>query len=208
VSAERRPPFLGPPEPRLDYRGPVRLFVAAYPPASACDDLEAQLAGLAVSKAAADGVNTRLAPRPTWHVTLAFLGEVGDARAPAAATAVEQAADGPPLTLRLAGGGRFGRDRFTVLWTGVEGDGLEVLSSRVRRELKKAKLPYDDRPFRPHLTLARPGDQLGPEAIEADRAVLAAYRGPSWPVTEIRLMRSHLGPQPSYDRLGGWPLGL
>ena len=185
----------------------MRLFVAAYPPASACDDLEQRLADLAVSRAAADGVNTRLARRETWHVTLAFLGEVDDGRAPAAATAIERAADGPPLELRLAGGGRFGRGRFTVLWAGVEGDGLDVVSRRVRRELKKAKLPYDDRPYRPHLTLARPGDRLDPEAVEADRALLAAYRGPSWPVTELLLMRSHLGPHPSYDRLGGWPLG-
>jgi RNA 2',3'-cyclic 3'-phosphodiesterase len=185
----------------------VRLFVAVYPPATACDDLEAELAGLAVAKAAAEGVDTHLARREIWHVTLVFLGGVADERAPAAATAIEQAADGPPLKLRLAGGGRFGRDRFTVLWAGVEGDGLEVLAQRVRRELKKAKLPYDDRPFRAHLTVARPGDTLGPEAIEADRALLAAYRGPSWPVAEVRLMRSHLGPQPAYDRLGGWPLG-
>jgi 2'-5' RNA ligase len=185
----------------------VRLFVAAYPPGSACDDLEDRLAGLAVTRAAEGGVNTRLAHRETWHVTLAFLGEVGDERAPGAATAVERAADSPPLKLRLAGGGRFGRGRFTVLWAGVEGDGLDVLSQRVRRELKRARLPYDDRPFRPHLTVARPGDKLDPEAVEADRALLADYRGPSWPVTEIQLVRSHLGPRPSYDRIGGWPLG-
>jgi 2'-5' RNA ligase len=43
--------------------------------------------------------------------------------------------------------------------------------------------------------------------VDADRDLLAAYQGPSWPVAEIRLMRSHLGPQPVYDRLAGWPLG-
>jgi 2'-5' RNA ligase len=184
----------------------VRLFVAAYPPASACDDLEERLAGLAVARAAASGVNTRLARRETWHVTLAFLGDVDDERAAAAAEAVQRAAAGPPVELRLAGGGRFGRGRFTVLWAGVSGDGLDDLSRRVRRELRKSRVPYDNRPFRPHLTVARPGDKLDRDAIEADRAVLAAYRGPAWPITEVRLMRSHLGPRPTYDRLGGWPL--
>jgi 2'-5' RNA ligase len=186
------------------------LFVAAYPPEYACDDLSAQLDGLAVSKAQADGADIRLARRETWHVTLAFLGEVADGRAPDAAAAVERSAVGPPVTLRLAGGGRFGRDRSTVLWVGVEGDGLGTLTQRVRHELKKAKISYDERPFRPHLTIARPGDQLDPAVIEADREILAAYRGPSWPITEIRLMRSRLGPagtaRPAYERLAGWPL--
>lgn len=184
----------------------MRLFVAAYPPASVCDDLEERLAGLAVSRAAAAGVNTRLARRETWHVTLAFLGEVGDERVSDAAAAVERAAVGPPPELRLTGGGRFGRGQFTVLWVGVAGDGLDDLARRVRRELKKTTIPYDHRPFRPHLTVARPGDKLDRAAIEADRALLAGYRGPSWPVAEVRLMRSHLGPRPTYDRIGGWPL--
>lgn len=180
--------------------------MAAYPPAFAGDDLQERLAGLAVTRAGASGVNTRLARRETWHVTLAFLGEVADERAAEAAEAVQRAAAGPPLELRLAGGGRFGRGRFTVLWVGVAGDGLDELARRVRRELKKARIPYDNRPFRPHLTVARPGDKLGRDAIEADRESLAGYRGPAWPITEIRLMRSHLGPHPTYDRLGGWPL--
>lgn len=192
---------------RLRYRAAVRLFVAAYPPASACDDLASRIDGLAVSKAYAEGVNTRLARRETWHVTLAFLGEVADDRAPAAAAALERAAAGPPVTLRLGGGGRFGRGRFTILWVGVRGDGLDGLARRVRHELRKARIAYDHRPFRPHLTVARPGDKLDRAAIEADRELLAAYDGPAWPVTEIRLMRSHLGPQPAYDRLAGYPLG-
>ncbi|MEV6847958.1 RNA 2',3'-cyclic phosphodiesterase [Actinoplanes sp. NPDC051411] len=185
----------------------MRLFVAAYPPEPACDDLSSRLDTLAVSKAQADGVNTRLAPRDTWHVTLAFLGEIADDRAPLAATALERAAVSPPIILRLAGGGRFGRGRSTVLWVGVEGDGLDGLARRVRHELRKTKISYDDRPFRPHLTVARPGDQLDDEVIEADRSALAAYEGPSWPIAEIRLMRSHLGPQPVYERVAGYPLG-
>jgi 2'-5' RNA ligase len=170
----------------------MRLFVAAYPPASACDDLSERLVGLPV------------APRATWHVTIAFLGEVADLRAPSAAEALERAAVGPPVTLRLAGGGSFGRGRSTVLWAGVEGDGLDGLARRVRHELRKTRIPYDDRPFRPHLTVARPGDEPAGAAI---RSVLSAYAGPSWPVTEVRLMRSHLGPEPVYDRIAGYPLG-
>jgi 2'-5' RNA ligase len=175
----------------------MRLFVAAYPPPEACDHLAACLAGLNVTKAGA-----RLARRETWHVTLAFLGEVGDDQAPVAAAALDRVAADPPM-LRLSGGGRFGRGRFTVLWVGVGGEreALIKLSRQVRRSLKKDRLRYDDRQFKPHLTIARPGDRVDRAGIEADRQVLAAYAGPEWPVRSIELMRSHLGPEPTYERL-------
>jgi 2'-5' RNA ligase len=189
----------------------VRLFVAAYPPDEACDDLAGRLAGLHVSRAAAAGVNTRLARRETWHVTLAFLGEVADERAPRATAALERAVatrPADPLTLRLAGGGRFGRGRFTILWVGVDGDrdGLVGLARRVRRELKRERLPHDDRPFKPHLTVARPGDRIERADVEADRAALAGYAGPAWPVRTLELVRSHLGPTPRYERVASFPL--
>jgi 2'-5' RNA ligase len=175
----------------------MRLFVAAYPPPVACDHLAGCLAALNVTKAGA-----RLARRETWHVTLAFLGELADERAPAAVAALDRVVADPPV-LRLAGGGRFGRGRFTVLWVGVGGqrEALGQLSRQVRRSLKKDRLPYDDRQFKPHLTIARPGDRVDRAGIEADRQVLAGYAGPEWPVRSIELMRSHLGPKPSYERL-------
>ena len=185
----------------------MRLFVAAYPPPAACDDLAECLAGLNVTMAAARGVNTRLARRDTWHLTLAFLGEVDDEKAPRAVGALERVAADPPR-LRLTGGGRFGRSRFTVLWVGVGGERepLIGLARQVRRELKRNRLPFDDRQFKPHLTVARPGDRLDRAEIEADRQALSQYAGPEWPVRTIELIRSHLGPAPTYERLASRPL--
>jgi 2'-5' RNA ligase len=188
----------------------MRLFVAVYPPAAACDDLEQRLAGLNIAIAAGQGVNTRLARRETWHVTLGFLGEVAEERLPDVHTAVGRAVDrwhvdGPPR-LRLAGGGRFGRGRFTLLWVGVEGEALAGLARQVRRELKRARLPFDDKPFKPHLTVARPGDRLDRAAVDADRAALAEYQGPAWPAETMELVRSHLGPKPWYEHLDVWRL--
>ncbi|MEV0394495.1 2'-5' RNA ligase family protein [Polymorphospora rubra] len=110
--------------------------------------------------------------------------------------------------LRLAGGGRFGRGRFTVLWVGLDGDvdALALVSDAVRTELTRARVPYDRRPLRPHLTLARPGERLTRAAVNADLVELAGYVGPWWPLAEMVLMRSHPGPRPTYDRLGSWPL--
>src|SRR5690554_3666775 len=94
----------------------VRLFVAIYPPEPALDELAGAVRKLKLGSAAAEGTNVRLTVRPLWHVTVAFLGDVADERAPAAAAALQEGVarwGGAPLELNLAGGGRFGRGRFT-----------------------------------------------------------------------------------------------
>jgi 2'-5' RNA ligase len=166
--------------------------------------LAAVVAETHLGRAEAVGVNVRLIPRDRWHLTLAFLGEVDPDRVPDAQDALGKAvagwqAGGPRL--RLAGGGRFGRGRFTIVWTGVAGEVAAVtdLSKAVRRQLKRARLPFDPKPFRPHLTLARPSGRLSPTEVAADLATLHGYQGPPWTVDELRLVRSHLGPNPVYE---------
>jgi RNA 2',3'-cyclic 3'-phosphodiesterase len=143
-----------------------------------------------------------------WHLTLLFLGAVPPADVPplveAAASAVAAA---PPMTLRLAGGGRFGSlRRPQVAWAGLEGDvgPLVELAGRLTAVARKLGLPVEDRPFRPHLTVGRwpprrPADGTLPER-------LAGYAGPAWPVTEVRLMESRLGATPRHDVVASWPL--
>ena len=120
----------------------------------------------------------------------------------AAATAVAAA---PPMTLQLAGAGRFGSSRRPqVFWVGLDGDvrALTELAGRLAAAARALRLPVEDRPFRAHLTLGRwrprrPADGGLP-------ARLADYRGPGWPVTEVRLLESHLGPDPRYEALASW----
>ena len=180
----------------------MRLFVAIDPPPDALDDLADFTAQLGVVKA-----GVRVTGRHLWHVTLAFLGEVPEERLPAAIAALDAAAPGQERpVLRIAGGGRFGRGKFTVMWAGIEGD-LRALRLAVGKQLRRARLPYDDKRFHPHLTLARPGDRRTREEVDADVAVLSGYRGTQWTVRAITLMRSHLGPKPVYEPLHVAPLG-
>jgi 2'-5' RNA ligase len=180
----------------------VRLFVAAYPSAAALDDLAIQIDTLHVGRAADNGINARLAARALWHVTVAFLGDVDDKRSDAAVVALDRAAGecGSAPTLRLAGGGTFGRGNFVTLWVGLAGDvaDLQSLAGTVRAKFRRAHVPFDRKPFRPHLTLARPGRRLPAEQIAADVEALATYAGPSWPVTELVLVQSHQGPNPTH----------
>jgi 2'-5' RNA ligase len=180
----------------------VRLFVAVDPPDDAQDHLAEVTAGLAVVRAGA-----RVTARALWHVTLAFIGEVPDDRLGTAIEALDKAVAGQERpTLRIAGGGRFGRGKFTILWAGIDGE-LKPLRRAVGGQLKRARLPYDAKRFHPHLTVARPGDRVPAEEVNADVARLDGYVGPLWTVEEIKLMRSHLGPKPRYETMHVTRLG-
>ncbi|MEU8166035.1 RNA 2',3'-cyclic phosphodiesterase [Micromonospora sp. NPDC049004] len=192
----------------------MRLFVAVYPPMEAVTHLGARVARLRVAAAAAAGIRVRLADPVNLHLTLAFLGDVEAARLVEVQGALGLAAlwfrdgrDAPPR-LSLGGGGVFGDGRHTVLWVDARGDveALHDLARLIRDRLRRAGLAYDDKPFRPHLTVARPGDRVEPAAVDADRAALDAYQGPQWSADELVLVRSHQGPEPRYERLAAWAL--
>jgi 2'-5' RNA ligase len=192
----------------------VRLFVAVYPPPEALDHLAGAVGRLRLGEIAAAGTNVRIVARPLWHLTLAFLGEVDSDRAPDAAAAVATGVDrwrrggAAASALRLSGGGRFGRRRFTVLWVGLAGDlaGIRSLAEAVRRELRRARLPFDRKPFRPHLTLARPGDRLGADDLATDLETMRGYEGPEWTVESVCLVRSQVGPEPVHEAITIVPL--
>ncbi|MDI1461973.1 RNA 2',3'-cyclic phosphodiesterase [Catellatospora sp. KI3] len=175
----------------------MRLFVAVFPPPEALTHLSGLVDRLAVSRA-----HARVSPPERWHLTLAFLGEVPDEAADSA-TAALNAVTGTCGELSITGGGKFGHGRSTVLWTGLDGDvdGLVRLGREVRRELRARRLHPDDKRFQPHLTLARPGDRLPASALHGDLELLRNYCGPNWAVRELVLVRSELGPRPSYHPL-------
>jgi 2'-5' RNA ligase len=133
---------------------------------------------------------------------------VPDDRVPPLVDAAAPAVAGTPaMTLRLAGGGRFGSlRRPQVAWAGLAGDvvALSALAARLTAAARALRLPVEDRPFRAHLTLGRWRPRQPADGSVTDR--LDGYRGPAWPVTELRLLESHLGPEPSYETVAAWPV--
>ena len=132
-----------------------------------------------------------------WHLTLAFLGEVEDPHRLVPALA-EVCTGRPPLDLRLAGSGAFGRGG--PVWVGVEGDRapLTALAGAVARACRDAGVEVERRPYRPHLTVGRRG--------RPDPALLAAYTGPTWTAGEVELVASRLGPPVEHRVLDRFPL--
>jgi 2'-5' RNA ligase len=143
-----------------------------------------------------------------WHLTLLFLGAVPEERVPPLVDAAGAAVAGAgPMTLRLAGGGRFGSlRRPQVAWAGLDGDILPLseLAARLAASARALRLPVEERPFRAHLTLGRWRPRQSADGALTDR--LAGYRGPAWPVTEVRLLESRLGPDPTYETVAAWPI--
>ena len=108
---------------------------------------------------------TRLAPRArvTWsapdriHITVRFIGEADEARAQAIRSALGPTIDAPVFDLTVEGVGAFppkGPPR--VFWAGLTDgrDGLLEVERAVSQRLETL-VPAEDRPYAPHLTLAR-----------------------------------------------------
>jgi len=152
--------------------------------------------------------------RGRWHLTLTFLGELAEDRSDRLDRLTTELGAVPSdyraIHLRLSTVGTFpSRGAPQVLWVGVAGepgdvDRLGALARATGRAARRAGVRVDRRPYHPHLTLGRwrAGDVVDRRTV----AALADYRGPPFRVTEVVLMRSHLGPRPRYERLTGWPL--
>jgi 2'-5' RNA ligase len=167
----------------------VRLFVALQVPAEVAGHADRALEPV---RAAYPGL--RWVPAQRWHLTLAFFGEVADASVEDVVARVGRRCRGHgPLELRLAGSGRFSR---RALWLGVAGD-VDRL-----RALARA-VAYDPAPYRPHLTIARLRGDVDPVPAQA---ALAGYAGPAWVAGTVHLVRSRLGPAPSYADVATYPL--
>ena len=177
----------------------MRLFIAAYLPAEVEQHFAEMVGGLHVARPMPEGRSVRLVAAEQWHMTLAFLGEVDDERRDDVVE-VMQAVPALVPQVRIAGGGRFGRGKFTTLVAKVDGD-VAPLGDAVRKLLKRRKLPFDRRPLQAHVTIARPGDRLPQDVLAADLEVLRGYQGPQWSVDDVRLMKSELGPRPTYEVL-------
>ena len=174
-----------------------RLFVAAGLPESVRVHLATAVEPVHDHPAPAAGTDTlgavRWADPATWHLTLVFCGRVAaDQEVSLVSRLRRSAARHRPLRLELAGGGRFGN---RVLWVGVAGDraGLVILADSAAKAARVAGIDVEDRPYRPHLTIARgrPGADLRPAAD-----ALRGYRGPAWTVKELVLVESRLGAGP------------
>ncbi|MGN0071671.1 MAG: RNA 2',3'-cyclic phosphodiesterase [Atopobiaceae bacterium] len=168
---------------------PRRLFMALLFSEEEREELEA----LAV---AASGRMRRGTPAraENLHLTLAFLGMCDAATEARARTALAAAAQASaPVDETLGELGHFDHRRSSVIWRGVEEEsGLRALQANVAEELRQQSVPFDEKPFVPHVTLVR---GAAPKAGDALDEVLLdlSRKSRALPVhhAEAALMWSH-----------------
>ena len=87
-------------------------------------------------------------------------------------------------------------------------DGLRRLAASVGAAARRCGILVEDRPYRPHLTLAR--TRTGAD-LRVAAALLSGFAGSSWTADALYLVRSRLGAGPggtaAHDAIGSWPLG-
>jgi RNA 2',3'-cyclic 3'-phosphodiesterase len=138
------------------------------------------------------------------HLSLKFLGEVEETRAPELRTALQRVASGragsSPLTLQISGFGVFpAYHRPHVLWAGVTPEpGLELLQHGVEQAFEPLGFPTEARAFRPHVTVARAAREAKPREFAGLEELLRGVDfNETVSVANLDLMQSTLRPEGS-----------
>lgn len=164
-----------------------RLFVAIDLPES----LKTTLTGIC------HGIpGTRWLPPNQLHLTLRFIGDVDNGLFRAIMDGLS-GNDLPPAKCHLRSIGCFpAKGRPRVIWAGVseEATGLFTLQRHLEKEIRRFGITPEERPFTPHITLARLKDPPK-EAVFAFLSKNAEFQGGAFTVTAFHLYSSSLTPK-------------
>ena len=181
----------------------MRLFVALEIPGEIRGALAAFLKELRA-----------IAPQAKWvradnlHATLKFLGEVEPCKLAAVKTALAEIRSPRAVVLDFRGLGFFPNEkRPRVFWAGMEASpNLAPLAADVDQALHKLGFPPEERPFTPHLTLARFNPPGLPPLLEAAAQQNHSRSFGSLTTREFHLIESKLKPTGAeYTNLQSFP---
>ena len=146
------------------------------------------------------------------HITLRFFGWINVTQVDELARLLAAICSSHrPFTLTCESLGAFPNIRRPrVLWAGLKGALNEAAALQL--EIAAATDNFgdtaEDRPFKPHLTLARLKEPDRRQITDLEHAISRGFHmDHPWEVTELLLMQSHLSPNGStYETLATFPL--
>jgi len=142
------------------------------------------------------------------HLTLKFLGEISDGKVREVSERLRTLGPFEPFAIRVAGFGFFpdGR-RPRVFWVGIEESaGLNRLAEQVDKATEAIGFAREERPFRPHLTLARFREPQAQPALQAAISGQSELELGDFEVSEFFLFESKLSPQgAAYRKVDRFP---
>jgi 2'-5' RNA ligase len=128
----------------------VRLFVAILFPAEAVDHLIDVQTRLKVN-----ALQGSFPPRENIHLTIAFLGEVESQKVHTIREAMRKVSIAS-FSLLLTDVGSFKTSEGRLYWMGVKkNDQLDTLYDELTQSLAHGNVRFDDKEFKPHVTLGR-----------------------------------------------------
>ncbi|WP_044640129.1 RNA 2',3'-cyclic phosphodiesterase [Risungbinella massiliensis] len=143
------------------------------------------------------------------HLTLHFLGITTDQQMKEIIPALQEIVKKQnSFTLELDELGTFGRtEQPRILWAGVRGElhQLNLLQKEVVTALSSIGFPAEDRPYRPHVTLARKYQQDHFPIAQLNQDYLGELSDRKWTVQEIVLYETKLGQKPMYHVVSSFP---
>ena len=128
----------------------MRLFIAVNFPEDVKDALCADVSALRDAS-----VTGNFSRRENLHLTLAFLGETHPRRV-MDIRRIMDGLGGKASNAAITGFGSFGRGGERILWRGLKLDpSVRAMRDSLISGLKDAGFTPDDKPFKPHITVAR-----------------------------------------------------
>lgn len=178
-----------------DYSEQIRSFIAIELP----EEAKTSLRRIQENLKRDDPSCAKWVEPQSIHLTLKFLGNIGARMIDRIILVMKEAAEGiPPFKISIKGAGAFPNlRRVQTIWAGLEGD-LEVLQklqNNVETGLKPLGFVPENRPFTPHLTLARVRDTATLLQRQALGDMIAGIKIEANPVIEVKsfnLMKSQL----------------
>ena len=149
----------------------------------------------------APGARIGWIPPERMHLTLRFIGHVDDAQAGRIREALAPRIDVEPFAVHVTGIGTFpptGSPR--VIWAGLTlgVESLQEVERQVTARLQAVGITPEDRPYSPHLTLARVREPAGLKTVRLLDALPPPSLGTTH-VSAITLFESRLSPKgPTY----------
>ena len=144
-------------------------------------------------------------PVANLHVTTKFIGELAEDKLAEAMAALGEVARPGPIDIELRGLGWFPNPHSPrVFWVGVKaGPALAELAENTNTALARIGVPAEEKPFTPHLTLARirtPKDLI---PLRRKIAGIDPVEFGAWRASEFHLYLSENG---KYTKLADFPL--
>jgi 2'-5' RNA ligase len=176
----------------------MRLFTAV----DICPEVHAKLAGLL--DALRPLARLRWSPAENLHITTKFIGEWPEERLRELQDSLRSVPRVGEITIEIRDLGWFpDARRPRVLYAGVDaGPELAELAARTSSALKTLGIPEEQRPYQPHLTLARTRDDTSQSERNAVERALASlpHAFGSFRATSQELYRSAGGKYSRMDR--------